>query len=130
MDVPLKLDPNDPPPIYAKLDRTIRFAIAAGRLIPGDKLPTVRQLAVDLRINANTVARVYLALERDGIVETKRGVGTFVLPQRSEAMQTAQRKDNLRNPAEKYLTEGASLGFSAAVVLAYLRSRIKEGERP
>ena len=130
MDVRLELDPNDPTPIYAKLDRTIRFAIASGRLNPGDKLPTVRQLAVDLRINANTVARVYLALERDGIVETKRGVGTFILPQRSESIQVAQRKSHLRNLTDKYLTEAASLGFSPTVVLAYLRSRIKEGERP
>ncbi len=70
--------PSDPLPLYAQLERAIRVAIATGRLRRGDKLPTVRQLAVDLRINANTVAKVYGELERAGVLETQRGVGTFV----------------------------------------------------
>ncbi len=62
MAIPLRLDPQDPTPIYAQLERGIRVAVATGRLRPGDQLPTVRQLAVDLRVNANTVAKVYLSL--------------------------------------------------------------------
>jgi GntR family transcriptional regulator len=73
------IDAADPMPIYAQLERAIRAAIATKRLRRGDKLPTVRQLAVDLRINANTVAKVYAELERAGVLETQRGVGTFVL---------------------------------------------------
>src|ERR671929_148011 len=61
MQTPIALDPRDPTPLYAQLDRGIRVAIATGRLKPGDQLPTVRQLAVDLRVNANTVAKVFLA---------------------------------------------------------------------
>src|SRR6187551_4122523 len=72
------VDPSDPTPIYAQLDRGIRAAIASGRLTVGDRLPTVRQLAVDLRINANTVAKVYAELERAGVLTTQRGIGTFV----------------------------------------------------
>ena len=72
------LDPRDPTPIYAQLDRALRAAIASGRLSIGDQLPTVRQLAVDLRVNANTIARVYLDLERAGVIETRRGVGSFI----------------------------------------------------
>ena len=56
------IDTEDPTPIYAQLDRAIRFAIATERLRVGEQLPTVRQLAVDLRINANTVAKVYAGL--------------------------------------------------------------------
>ena len=67
------IDPRDPTPIYAQLERALRAAIATGRLAAGDQLPTVRQLAVDLRINANTVARVYAELERAGVLETRRG---------------------------------------------------------
>src|SRR6187399_150835 len=70
---------RDATPLHAQLERGIRVAIASGRLKPGDQLPTVRQLAVDLRINANTVAKVYAHLERDGALGTRRGVGTFVL---------------------------------------------------
>jgi GntR family transcriptional regulator len=69
-------------PLYAQLERSICFAIAIGKLRIGEQLPTVRQLAVDLRINANTVARVYAQLERAGVVETRRGVGTFVTDRR------------------------------------------------
>jgi GntR family transcriptional regulator len=76
----LSVDPRDPTPIYAQLERGLRAAIATSRVRPGDQLPTVRQLAVDLRINANTVARVYAELERAGVIETRRGVGSFVTP--------------------------------------------------
>ena len=62
MTAPVQIDPRDPTPIYAQLERGIRVAIAHGKLKTGDQLPTVRQLAVDLRVNANTVAKVYLAL--------------------------------------------------------------------
>ena len=72
------VDPADPTPLYAQLDRGIRAAIVAGRLSVGDRLPTVRQLAVELKINANTVAKVYAELERAGVLATQRGIGTFV----------------------------------------------------
>src|SRR2546423_3880431 len=72
------IDARDPTPIYAQLDRALRAAIATGRLKPGDQLPTIRQLAVELRVNANTVARVYAELERADVIETRRGVGSFV----------------------------------------------------
>ena len=78
MTAPISIDANDRTPIYAQLERGIRVAIATGRLRPGDQLPTVRQLAVDLRVNANTVAKVYLTLEREGVLVTRRGVGTFI----------------------------------------------------
>ena len=74
----VSIDARDSTPIYAQLDRALRAAIAAGRLRPGDQLPTVRQLAVELRVNANTVARVYAELERAGVLETRRGVGSFI----------------------------------------------------
>jgi len=72
------LDAADRTPLHAQLERGIRSAIAAGRLTVGDQLPTVRQLAVSLRVNANTVAKVYAHLERSGVLETRRGVGTFI----------------------------------------------------
>ena len=74
----LTLDHRHPTPLYAQIERGIRAAIANGRLAPGDQLPTVRELAVDLKVNANTIARVYLELERAGVLQTRRGVGTFV----------------------------------------------------
>jgi GntR family transcriptional regulator len=68
----VSIDTRDRTPIYAQLERALRAAIATGRLQAGDQLPTVRQLAVDLSVNANTVARVYAELEHAGVIETRR----------------------------------------------------------
>src|ERR671934_3009416 len=95
----------DPTPLYAQLERAIRFAIATERLRIGEQLPTVRQLAVELRINANTVAKVYAELERAGIVETRRGVGTFVRARHFEAKRRGDRERELRALADRFLAE-------------------------
>ena len=127
----LAIDPNDPTPLHAQLERAIRVAIATGRLPLGEKLPTVRQLAVDLRINANTVARVYVALEREGVLVTKRGVGTFVAevqPRHAQATHATHRERQLKALTDRYLAESAHLGFSPREIAKYLASRIKEGE--
>lgn len=123
----IQVDSRDPTPLYAQLDRGIRVAIATGRLRPGDRLPTVRQLAVDLRVNANTVAKVYLALERDGVVVTKRGVGTFIAEGQPAVGHASQRERQLRVLTERFLTEATSLGFTSREVVQFLTRRIKEG---
>src|ERR1044071_9059659 len=94
------LSPSHPMPLYAQLTRAIRFAIATGRLRVGEQLPTVRQLAVELRVNANTVAKVYAELERSGILETRRGVGTFVSAR------------HLAELIDRFLEEASAMGFS------------------
>src|SRR5437764_13383432 len=90
MTAPISIDANDRTPIYAQLERGIRVAIATGRLRPGDQLPTVRQFAVDLRVNANTVAKVYVTLEREGVLVTRRGVGTFIADSVPKSAHTGQ----------------------------------------
>src|SRR6476469_1773338 len=128
MALPLHVDPKDPTPIYAQLERAIRVAIATARLQPGQQLPTVRQLAVDLRVNANTVARVYLGLERDGVLTTRRGVGTFVaegVPQKTNA---ATRERRLRQAIDSFLTEATSIGYKPREIVRALARRIREGE--
>ena len=126
------IDARDPTPLYAQLGRAIRFAIATGRLAVGDQLPTVRQLAVNLRINANTVAKVYAELERTGVVETRRGVGTFVRSSAARPLsvgrRTAAQEQRLRALIERFLAEAVTLGFSPAEALAHLSRRVGEGE--
>src|SRR5438045_6950131 len=100
-----QVDAKHPTPLYHQLDRSIRFAIATGKLGIGDQLPTVRQLAVDLRINANTVAKVYTELERSGVVETRRGVGTFVTARPNEAANRRDRDKRLREWTDHFLAE-------------------------
>jgi len=123
----LQVDPKDPTPIHAQLERGVRVAIATGRLRPGDQLPTVRQLAVDLRVNANTVAKVYLALERDGVVETKRGVGTFIAEAQTRRGNAPQRERQLARLADRFLAEAAAEGFSSRELMQQLARRMKEG---
>jgi len=122
------VNPRDPTPLHAQLERTIRAAIASRRLRPGDQLPTVRQLAVALRINANTVAKVYTHLERDGALGTRRGVGTFVLdaPQLANSHQEA-RDAELMAVANRAISDASSHGFTVADLRKALLS-ISKGE--
>ena len=120
------IDEADPTPLYAQLERAIRVAIATGKLQPGDKLPTVRQLAVDLRINANTVAKVYGELERSGAVATRRGVGTFVEDLASQAGGMSDREQQMIALADRFLGGAAALGFSAPEAIALVTARFNQ----
>ena len=108
----VELDPRDPTPIYAQLDRALRAAIASGRLSIGDQLPTVRELAVDLRVNANTIARVYLDLERAGVIETRRGVGSFIRASAAAARPAREHQRRLRALATHIAADAAAHGFT------------------
>jgi GntR family transcriptional regulator len=128
------IDARDPTPLHAQLGRAIRFAIATGRLSVGDRLPTVRQLAVDLRINANTVAKVYTELERAGIVETRRGVGTFVRTRGAPAGASVvgrrvgdERESRLEALAQRFLADAHALGFTPEEALERLAGIVNEG---
>jgi GntR family transcriptional regulator len=121
------VDPSDPLPIYAQLERGIRSAIAVGRISPGSQLPTVRQLAVELRINANTVARVYTELERLGVLEARRGVGTFVRRALPEAAPNRRdRERELRALADRVLADAAAAGFGADELIKHLAGRTRK----
>jgi GntR family transcriptional regulator len=120
------VNPRDATPIHAQLERSIRVAIASRRLRPGDQLPTVRQLAVALRINANTVARVYTHLERSRILETRRGVGTFIAEAAPQSPDNDEaRQAELRAIVTRALTEASARGFSAADIRRELQAVIK-----
>jgi GntR family transcriptional regulator len=121
------VDQQDSTPIYAQLDRGVRAAIATGRLRPGDQLPTVRQLAVDLQVNANTVARVYAELERSGVIETKRGVGSFIAASPAQAHPPREHERRIRTFVTRVLADAAAHGLTVDDVIAGLRSHRKGG---
>jgi GntR family transcriptional regulator len=124
----VSVDPRDRTPLYAQLDRALRAAIATGRLATGDQLPTVRQLAVELSINANTVARVYAELERAGILETRRGVGTFVIATPAKAHPPKQHERRLRAFVTRLLADATAAGFTLDDVLEGVQAYRKEVE--
>lgn len=123
----LSLDSADRTPIHAQVERGIRAAIASGRLPVGDQLPTVRQLAVELRVNANTIAKVYAHLEREGVLETRRGVGTFVAARTPAAHDQALRRTELRRIVDRFLAELSSHGFRVEDALPEIEARRQQG---
>jgi GntR family transcriptional regulator len=106
------IDASDRTPIYAQLERGLRSGIATGRLAIGDQLPTVRQLAVSLRVNANTVAKVYAFLEREGVLETRRGVGTFIAAGAAAPRDESVRRAELNRLVDRFLADLSTHGFS------------------
>ena len=123
----VSIDARDRTPIYAQLERGLRAAIASGRLRPGDQLPTVRQLAVDLRVNANTVARVYGELERAGVIGTRRGVGSFVTAGPAQARPPREHERRLRAFATRVLADAEAAGFTLDDLLAALEAQRQGG---
>ena len=123
----ISINLRDRTPIYIQLERGLRAAIAAGRLRAGDQLPTVRQLAGDLRVNANTVARVYSELERAGVLETRRGVGSFVSATRAQARPRRERDRRLSAFVTRLLADADTEGFTSDDVLAALRAHVQGG---
>src|ERR1700710_798053 len=123
----VSIDPRDHTPIYAQLERGFRAAIATARVAGVDQLPTVRQLAVDLSINANTVARVYAELERAGIIETRRGIGSFVTATPQQAQPPDHHRRQLRAFVTRVIGDAAAAGFSIDDVAAEMRSHRQKG---
>jgi GntR family transcriptional regulator len=121
------IDAGDRTPVYAQLERGIRSAIATGRLAVGDRLPTVRQLAVDLRVNANTVAKVYAFLERAGVLETRRGVGTFIAARTPTPQEEALRRTEMHRLVDRFLAELSHHGFHVDDVLSEIERRRQQG---
>lgn len=111
MATQLRIDPQSPVPLYAQLEQAIREAAISGAIAVGGQLPTVRQLAVELRINANTVAKVYADLERDGLLETRRGVGTF-LAKLPRAASKREREKRLAEIVSTTLAEAQRAGIT------------------
>jgi GntR family transcriptional regulator len=112
-------------PIYRQLTRQLREAVARGRLRPDERLPSVRDLSRTLVINPNTVARVYTELEREGVINTRPGLGVFVARPKAELTRRV-RKERLDGLLDHLLTEAVHLGFSADEVTDAVAKRAKE----
>lgn len=121
---PFKLKLDSGIPIYVQLKEGIKLAIATGNFAPGAQLPTVRQLAVELKINANTVSKVYSELESEGVLVTRQGKGTFVR-ERPEIDDNV-REGVLNGIVEHFMIQASELGFTNEELLDALKKRVKE----
>jgi GntR family transcriptional regulator len=105
------LDLHTGVPVYRQLIDQVRTGIASGTLDAGDQLPTVRQLAVDLSINPNTVMRAYRELELGGLLETHQGTGTFISDKKPEK-KSAERDRQLGQMAHEFAARAGAAGFT------------------
>ena len=118
----LQIDHKSGVPFYRQIIEQVKFGIAGGELEPGEQLPTVRQLAVDLSINPNTVIRAYRELEIEGVLDTQQGSGTFVGQQKPE-IDRLEKQRMLDQILTDLLARASSYGLSLEDVLEGLRQR-------
>ena len=118
----IQIDSKSGVPFYRQIIEQIKFAVGRGRLQPGDRLPTVRQLAVDPAVNPNTVVRAYRELEIERVIDTQQGSGTFVGTERPE-IDDLERRRMLDQILTDLLARASSYGFSVEDVFEGLRRR-------
>ena len=118
-------------PIYRQIIDQVRGAVAAGTLNSGDRLPSVRDLALELAVNPNTIAKAYQELERGGVIETPRGKGSYVAGRGAPAagFTTEDRLRKLEPLVERLLAEAYHLGLEPSAVGAMVREKAAEIER-
>lgn len=114
-------------PICQQLVGQVREGVARGKLRPGERLPSVRELSRRLVVNPNTIARVYTELERDGVLYTRPGSGVFVAEPSNDLTKSA-RKKKLLGLLDGFLTEAVHLGFSREEVVTAVTDRTRQFE--
>lgn len=120
----LRVDPRSGEPLFEQLVFQVKRAVADGELVPGAKLPSVRELARQLTINPNTVVRAIEALERDGVIVRRQGAGCFVSDKPSE-LATRERRRRLEGLVTRAVTEAFHLGFGATDIRAAVEERLE-----
>jgi GntR family transcriptional regulator len=123
-----KLDLKSGVPVYRQMIDQVQAGIAAGRLGSGDQLPTVRQVAVDLAINPNTVLRAYRELELRGVIETEQGTGTFISSRKVHQSQ-AERERQLNQLVSEFVARCGAAGVALADVIERLKELAPEPSR-
>ncbi len=121
----LEIDFRSDQPIYLQVVEQIQQLILQGDLQPGDQLPTVRQLATDLRVNFNTIARAYRFLDEAGLISTQQGRGTYIWERPSDEKVGKMRQQNLHELVQKHTQELERLGYSAEELIAVFSSQIE-----
>ena len=120
--IDFKLDPKSGVPFYRQIIDQIRYGVAAGSLNVGEQLPTVRALAVQLKVNLNTVSKAYRELEIQKILETQQGTGTFI-GSMDVRISVEERHNKLESICSEFLSIAASYGFSIEEMVNELQKR-------
>jgi GntR family transcriptional regulator len=123
-----RLDTRSGVPVYRQLIDQVQAGIASGTLAGGDQIPTVRQVAVDLAINPNTVLRAYRELEIRGVLDTQQGTGTFISDRKVE-QDDAEHERQLEQLVGEFVARAGAGGFTVNELMDRLRERIPEPEK-
>jgi len=124
-----RIDPSDATPIWSQIEEGLRRLVASGALKPGAMVPSVRDLARELRINPATVAKAYQRLSDAGVLTVRRGDGTYVAD-KPPAMGRGERARVLREAAVRYASLAATLGVTEAEAIEALSAAWKKGAKP
>lgn len=122
-----RLDAHSGVPVYRQLIDQVLGAVASRALASGDQLPTVRQVAVDLAINPNTVQRAYREMEIRGTVDTQQGTGTFIAESRHERSKDEHERQ-LTQLVDEFASRAGAAGFSLKQLVRALRERIADAD--
>lgn len=122
------LDPRSGVPVYRQLIDQVQAGLSAGALAPGEQLPTVRQVAVDLEINPNTVLRAYRELEIRGVLDTQQGTGTFIAERRVQPDEV-ERARRLEQLAGECVSRAGTAGVTLRELVEALQERLAEAEK-
>jgi GntR family transcriptional regulator len=123
-----KLDSGSGVPVYRQLIDQVQAGLASGTLAPGDQLPTVRQVAVDLAINPNTVLRAYRELEIRGTLDSQQGTGTFIADRKIKPDE-AERRRRLEQIVNEFVARAGAGGFTVGELMGVLSDRAVEAEK-
>jgi GntR family transcriptional regulator len=123
-----RLDPHSGVPVYRQLIDQVLGGVAAGRLVSGTQLPTVRQVAVDLAINPNTVVRAYRELEIRGVLQTQQGIGTFIGTQKVQRDEV-ERSRQLAQLVSELVSRAGAAGFTVRELLDQLQEWADESQK-
>jgi GntR family transcriptional regulator len=127
--MPLHLEFTGGAPIYAQIVEQIKHQVATSKLVPGEQLPTIRQLAVELRINPSTVARAYTELEHAGVLDTQQGRGTYIAEQPDDVHLARVRRERLTTIVRTAVLEALSLGYDPIAVRDTFEAEIRNWQR-
>ena len=122
------LDLRSGVPIYVQIVEQVQQLVASGKLKPGDQLPTVRQLASELRVNFNTVARAYRMLDEAGVISTQQGRGTYILDAAAAGQGDWLERETLEVQVNRFLVDLLQQGFSLPQIRETLEKKLKEVE--
>lgn len=123
-----QIDPSSGTPIYRQLADQVRQAVASGVLRAGDRLPSVRDLAAELAVNPNTIAKAYQELEREGVIETPRGKGSFIAD-RDHIASADERLRQFAEAADKLVADAYRLRIGSDQAVTVFRERIAQAQR-